>query len=242
VLDALLSRLREWDRRTAARVSHFVDISRTVQRRIEECYGRPSVVIYPPVDTEFYCPEPVRRQDYYLAVSAFAPYKRLDLAIEACGRLKRRLVVIGTGQDERRLQSRAGPTVEFLGWQPDAVLRDRLRRCRALIFPGEEDFGIVPLEAQACAAPVIAYGRGGATETVIPPGGRREPTGIWFEEQTVEGLCEALLRFESAAGDFAPAAARQQAQRFNARRFAEELFDYLDGVIHPASVPRRQAA
>jgi glycosyltransferase involved in cell wall biosynthesis len=170
----LLGALRDWDRRTATRVTHFVAISQTVQRRIAECYGRSSDVIYPPVDTEFYCPAPVPRDDSYLVVSAFAPYKRLDLAIAACNRLGRHLVIIGVGQDEARLRALAGPSVRFLGWQPDTVIRDYLRRCRALLFPGEEDFGIVPVEAQACGAPVIAFGRGGATESVTPLGGRAE--------------------------------------------------------------------
>src|SRR5207245_8024836 len=170
--------------------------SYTVQQRIMECYGRSSKVIYPPVDTEFYCPAAVRREEHYLAVSAFAPYKRLDLAILACNRLGRQLVIIGTGQDEARLHALAGPGVRFLGWQPNEVIRDHLRRCRALLFPGEEDFGIVPLEAQACGTPVIAFARGGATETVIPPGTRRDPTGIWFDEQKSECLVEALMCFE----------------------------------------------
>src|SRR4029077_838714 len=131
---------------------------------------------------------PVPREDFYLAVSAFAPYKRFDLAIEACNRLKQRLIVIGTGQDERRLRALAGPTVRFLGWQPDTVIRDHLRRCRALLFPGEEDFGIVPVEGQAGGPPVIAFGRGGATETVIPldRDSTSAPTGLWFAQQTVE--------------------------------------------------------
>jgi glycosyltransferase involved in cell wall biosynthesis len=213
-----------------------------VRQRIAECYGRDSVVIYPPVDTDFYTPVAVAREDYYLALSAFAPYKRFDLALDACRRLGRKLVVIGTGQDEARLRAMAGPTVHFLGWQSDEAIRDHLRRCRALLFPGEEDFGIVPLEAQACGAPVIAFGRGGATETVISPGGRREPTGVWFTEQTVESLMEAMSAFEARRGDFNPAAARRQALHFNAHRFRDELCAYLDGVLHPASAPVRRAA
>ncbi len=242
VLGRLLRELRRWDRRTAERVTHFIAISETVRRRIAECYGRESAVIYPPVDTEFYHPAPVRREDYYLAVSAFAPYKRLDLAIEACMRLGRRLVVIGTGQDESRLRAGAGGGVHFLGWQPDEVIRDHLRHCRALLFPGEEDFGIVPVEAQACGTPVIALGRGGATETVLPLGGTREPTGVWFEEQTVEGLAEALTRFERHADAFDPLVARRQAQHFATRRFAGELFSYLEAVHRPEPVPVRRAA
>jgi glycosyltransferase involved in cell wall biosynthesis len=242
LIDQILARLRNWDHRTAAHVTHFIAISRTVQQRIAECYGRSSDVIYPPVDTDFFCPAPVRRADFYLAVSAFAPYKRLDLAIAACNHLRRPLVIIGAGQDTNRLRALAGPTVCFLGWQPDAVVRDHLRRCRALLFPGEEDFGIVPVEAQACGTSVIAYGRGGATETVIPPGGRLEPTGWFFAEQTSDCLAAALQAFEAQAHEFAPGAARRQALRFNHGRFEQELLGYLQAVLHPVRVSSRRAA
>jgi glycosyltransferase involved in cell wall biosynthesis len=242
IVDALLEALRQWDRRSAATVTHFVAISHTVQQRIAECYGRSSEVIYPPVDTDFYCPASIRRDDYYLVVSAFAPYKRLDLAIAACQRLRRPLVIIGSGQDDRRLRSLAGPAVHFLGWQPDTVIRDHYRRCRALLFPGEEDFGIAPVEAQACGTPVIALGRGGATETVIPADGRREPTGLWFAESTADCVADALQTFETRAGDFAPSFARRQAQQFNRRRFEEELFAYLNAVLKPSGILARRAA
>jgi glycosyltransferase involved in cell wall biosynthesis len=240
LLDRVLDRLRDWDRQTAGRVSHFLAISRTVQARISDCYGRDSAVLYPPVDTDFYTPAPLPREDFYLVVSAFAPYKRIDLALAACARLGRPLVVIGSGQDAGRLRAGAGPDVRFLGWQPDEVIRDHLRRCRALLFPGEEDFGIVPVEAMACGAPVIALGKGGATETVVPPGaaGGAEPTGLWFPEQTADSLAEAILRFEAGAGDLDPSAGRRQALRFAASRYERGLFAHLDAVLAGSAAAR----
>jgi glycosyltransferase involved in cell wall biosynthesis len=239
--DRMLARLRAWDRRSADRVSHFVAISQTVQRRIAECYGRDSRVIYPPVDTDFYTPATLPREDFYLVVSAFAPYKRIDLAVEACSRLGRRLVVIGNGQDEARLRGLAKSGVQFLGWQPDEVIRDRLRRCRALVFPGEEDFGIVPVEAQACGTPVIAFGRGGATETVTPPPAA-EPTGILFEHQSAECLMAALEEYEKCVDRFTVQAARRNAQRFNGNRFAQQFFGVADEVMQRPPERERRAA
>ena len=242
VMEGILAALREWDRRTADRVSHFLANSRTVRDRIRECYGRDSTVIYPPVDTDFFTPAPVPREDYYLVMSAFAPYKRLDLAVEVCRRLGRWLVIIGQGPEERRLRALAGPQTHFLGWQPDAAIRDHYRRCRALLFPGEEDFGIVPVEAQACGAPVIALGRGGATETVLPPERSREPTGVWFAEQTLDCLADAIERFEGRAPDYSPAAIRRHAQRFHARRFADEVAGFVAGVLGAPPTGVRRAA
>lgn len=242
LLGRLLAYLRDWDRRTAEHVTHFIAISKTVQQRIAECYGRESVVIYPPVDTDFYCPAPVPREDFYLAVSAFAPYKRLDLAVEACVRLKRRLVVIGSGQDEARLKKLAQSGIEFLGWQPDEVIRAHMRRCRALLFPGEEDFGIVPVECMACGTPVVAFGKGGAAETVIPPAGDVEPTGWWFPEQSAECLAESLQAFERRASELSPSVARQQALRFSGQRYQQELFAFLDGVLSGSKTASPRAA
>jgi glycosyltransferase involved in cell wall biosynthesis len=243
LVDHLLARLRDWDRSTASRVTHFAAISRTVQGRIAECYDRDSRVIYPPVDTDFYTPGPVLRQDHYLVVSAFAPYKRIDLAIAACRKLGRKLVIIGKGQQEKQLRAMAGPEVQLLGWQSDEVVRDHMRRCRALLFPGEEDFGIVPVEAQACGTPVVAFGRGGATETIVQGSGRLEPTGLLFEEQTPDCLAGAMQQFEKETDHFSPLVARRNAQRFNRRRFGAEIFGFIEEILQQrTALPARRAA
>src|SRR5439155_17321993 len=148
-----------------------------------------------------------------------------------CVRLGRNLVVIGTGQDEKRLRGRGHDKVRFLGWRSDEEIRDHLRRCRALIFPGEEDFGIVPVEAMACATPVIALGRGGAAETVVPHHAGGAATGTWFDEQTPECLAEAVLAFESRSDDFDPPALRRQALRSSAAAYEERLFAVVDAVL-----------
>lgn len=235
LIDQLMTRIRDWDRRTASHVSHFIAISKTIQSRIRECYGRDSAVIYPPVDTDFYTPSSVPRDEFYLIVSAFAPYKRFDLAVEACSKLGKPLVVIGTGQDEKRLRSLAGPKVSFLGWQSDESIREHYRRAKALLFPAEEDFGIVPVEAQACGCPVIAYGRGGARETVNPA------TGVLFDEQTVEAVVEAIEQFERIADRFDPAAARRNALPYRTERFARELIGFVESVMAEAAPIRRAA-
>ncbi|HZZ80417.1 MAG TPA: glycosyltransferase [Gemmataceae bacterium] len=235
----VLSRMRDWDRRTSEGVTHFIANSEVVRRRIQECYGRDAVVIHPPADTNFYCPADVPREDFYLILSAFAPYKRLDLAIDACRKLGRKLIVIGSGQDEKKLTRFASDKIVFLGWQSDEVLRDHLRRCAALLFPGEEDFGIVPVEAQACGTPVIAYGKGGATETVVPwP--NLTATGMWFPKQTVDCLADTMLQFEDNRASFDPLRLRTHALRFRLERFEDELFGFVASVTGNAA--RRRAA
>jgi glycosyltransferase involved in cell wall biosynthesis len=239
--DVLLDRIRHWDRATCDRVTHYIAISRTISERIAACYNRPSTVIYPPVDTDFYSPAPVPREDFYLCVSALVPYKKTELAVQACRRLGRRLVVIGAGPERKRLQQAAGPGVELLGWRSDEEIRDYLRRCRALLFPGQEDFGIVPVEAQACGAPVVAFGQGGATETVLPADDRRVGSGVFFAEQTSEALATALEWLEAHPERLSSTLARQHAIKFHATRYEQELLNFLEQVVGGRSELRRAA-
>ncbi|MBN2293470.1 MAG: glycosyltransferase [Pirellulales bacterium] len=239
----VLDWMRDWDQSTADRVTHFIAISRTIARRIEECYGRSSHIIYPPVDTDFYTPVDTPREDFYLYAGALAPYKRVDLAVEAANRLGRRLIVIGSGTERQSLERMAGSTVTFKGWTTDEDIRDHMRRARALLFPANEDFGIVPLEAQACGTPVIALSQGGATETVIgidavetanTTGSRG--TGFFFNEQTPDSIVGAIRRFEAAPDSFDPLLARRQAERFNLKRFERELVGFVDEVARDSVV------
>lgn len=232
VAERVLLRLRQWDRRTSDRVTDFVAISQTVARRIAACYGRRSRVICPPVDTRFYTPAAVARDNYYVCVSALAPYKRVDLVIEACNRLGRRLVVIGTGPERRRLARLAGRNVTLLGWLSQEAIREHLRRARALLFAAYEDFGIVPLEAQACGTPVVVLGQGGTAETVLPAARGHPGTGIFFEEQTVESLAEAIGRLEAHPDWFDAALARRNAEQYATERFEEELVGYLQETVN----------
>jgi glycosyltransferase involved in cell wall biosynthesis len=218
--------LRRWDRRTAAGVHQFVAISRFVADRIRRAYGRDADVIYPPVDVSRFRVDDAPGE-FYLVVSALTPYKRVDLAVEACNRLGRRLVVVGTGSEDRRLRALAGPTVELLGWRDDAQTAELYARCRALLFPPLEDFGITPLEAMAAGRPVIAFGEGGARETVVPPGGGEPPTGLFFAHQTAEDLVDAIRRFEASAQQFEPKALRRRAETFDRPLFRERMHAYL---------------
>jgi glycosyltransferase involved in cell wall biosynthesis len=214
--------LQKWDRKSSARVDHFIANSEYVSKRIKRCYDRESTVIYPPVDINRF--NLTRNpKDFYLIVSAFAPYKRIDLAIETFNILGFPLKIIGSGQDEKRLRGMAKDNIEFLGGQSDEVIKEYYSECKAFIFPGEEDFGITPVEAQASGCPVIAYGRGGVLETVI-----EDKTGIFFYEQTIDSLIEAVRKFEKDSDIFDPQTLRRNAERFNKERFRLELKRFVE--------------
>ena len=211
--------LRIWDHASAARVDRFVAGSRFVAARIRKYYRREAAVIPPPVDTEAFGPAE-QRDDFYLMVGQLVGYKRTDLAIEAFQRLDRRLVIIGDGTE--RLRAMTGPNVTLMGYQPSEVLRDHYARCRALIFPGKEDFGIVPVEAMAAGKPVIAYGRGGIRDSVVE--GR---TGVFFDRQTTDALVEAILRFESVEPHFVTEEILRHARQFDRKVFKERMERFI---------------
>jgi glycosyltransferase involved in cell wall biosynthesis len=227
--------LRMWDYASASRVDHFGAISQTVASRVRKHYHRDASVIYPPVKVSSgYLSQ--RRDDFYLVVSRLVDYKRVDLAIRACNQLKRPLRIIGEGDQYKNLRSIAGPSVEFLGHVDDETVNENYARCRALLFPGEEDFGIVPVEAQSFGRPVIAYGRGGALETVtgLTSDGSCSPqncTGLFFAEQTPESLADAMRTFESLEARLDPRLIQSSVQRFDASRFHTEMQEFIDQCL-----------
>ncbi|HEV8725742.1 MAG TPA: glycosyltransferase [Candidatus Binatia bacterium] len=220
--------LQQWDVRSSERVNFFVANSNNVAAKIKRLYGREAAVIHPPVDVERFrlCE---RQEPYYLIVSALVPYKKIDIAIDAFNRLKLPLKIAGEGPLRKKLEKMAQPNIEFLGWLSDEALASLYAACQALIFPGEEDFGIVPLEAQASGRPVIAYGNGGALETVLPLDGNEltRPTGIVFHELTTESLMAAVCTFQENRHRFEATAIRQHACRFSRDRFKVQIRDYI---------------
>ena len=218
-LQMMVRGLRQWEIRAARRPDYFIANSHIVANRLKSAFGIDATVIEPPIDTSrFWISKNV--DDYYLTLARLNSYKRIDLAVEACTRTGRKLVGIGDGPDRERLQAMAGPTVTFLGRQPDREVNRYASRCRALIFPGEEDFGMAPLEINAAGRPVVAYGAGGATETVI-----ESVNGILFHEQTPDSLIDALERCEQTAWN--PATMRKIAQRYDIHLFQERFLNFL---------------
>ena len=229
----LLERLRKWDYSNSSRISQIIANSGFIAERIRLSYGRDSVVVYPPVDTEYFTPGG-EKADFYLAASRFVPYKRMNLIVQAFSRMpEKQLVVIGDGPQYEKARANAGPNVKFLGYQPRDVMRDYLRRARAFVFAAKEDFGILPVEAQACGTPVIAFGAGGALETVLGLGcaGVERPTGIFFGEQTVESLMIAVAEFEKNEAAFLPENCRQNALRFTAAEFRRQFAAQVSAVL-----------
>ncbi len=234
VAKAILHYIRLWDTRTGNGVDAFIAISRHIARRIRKVYGRDSTVIYPPVDVADF-PLRADKEDFYVTASRMVPYKKVDLIVEAFSAMPdKRLVVIGDGPDFAKVQAKAGPNVQLLGFAGAEVLRDHLQRARAFVFAAEEDFGIAPLEAQACGTPVIAFGKGGALETIIPlpeaesAASSPAPTGVFFYEQSVAAIIAAVERFEGAGAAITPQVCRENALRFAPERFRAEFTAFVE--------------
>jgi glycosyltransferase involved in cell wall biosynthesis len=225
ILPLVITYVRLWDEVSSRRVDAFLANSRVVARRIQKRYGRQATIINPPVNTKLYKPhEDGRHGDYFLVVSRMIPYKRLDIVIDAFTRLKLPLKVVGTGRQEAELKARAGPNIEFIGSVPDTRLKELYADCRAFIFPGEEDFGITPLEAQASGRPVIAYGAGGALETVV-----QGVTGEFFSAQTAESLAGTVSIFDERKYD--PQTIRRHAEGFDTEVFMSKVSAFIDSCL-----------
>lgn len=215
--------LRRWDVSVNYRVDYFIAISHFVRQRIRNFYKRDADVIYPPVDMSKFKPS-AEKEDFYLVMSALVPYKKIDMAVSAFNKSGKNLVVAGTGPEEKKLKAMAKPNVRFLGWLSDGEIRDLYSRARALVFPGTEDFGIVPLEAQACGTPVVAFGKGGALETVI-----EGKTGTFFYEENADSLLEAVERADKI--EFNISKLRANAERFNRDKFKKEIKEYVQSKL-----------
>lgn len=226
----LLHKLRLWDVRSANGVDHFIANSKFIARRVEKTYRRPADVIYPPIDTDRFTPQG-EKEDFYLTASRLVPYKRIDLIVESFRDLPdKKLIVIGDGPDFEKIKAKAGANVSLLGYQADAVLISHLQKAKAFIFAAEEDFGLLPLEAQACGTPVIAYGKGGTLETVCGMDDEC-PTGLFFPEQSAAAICEAVKIFEANQELFTVENCTQNAARFSPQQFRESFMRYVESKL-----------
>ena len=224
----ILHKIRLWDARTANGVDSFIAISHFIARRIKKVYRRESTVIYPPVDIHAFT-QVDNKESFYLAASRMVPYKRIDLIVEAFSKMPdRRLVVIGDGPEFDKVKAKAGKNIEILGYQEFGVLKDHMQRARAFVYAAEEDFGIIPLEAQACGTPVIAYGKGALLETIRDLASHEEPTGVFFKSQTVESIKETVEYFEKNMEGITPEACRKNAERFAPEVFRENFSRFVE--------------
>lgn len=223
----LLHKIRLWDYRTANGVNHFIANSHFIARRIKKVYGRNADVIYPPVDVRRFILNE-NKEDYYVTASRLVPYKRIDLIVDAFAAMpNKKLIVIGDGSEMSKIKSKATTNVEILGFQPNEIMRDYMKNAKAFVFAAEEDFGITPVEAQACGTPVIAFGKGGSLET-IRPYGVNKPTGVSFAEQTVPSLIDAINLFENIFDKITPENCRENALRFSVDIFKDTFSKYID--------------
>lgn len=217
-----LHKIRLWDASTANRVDHYLANSRYIARRIKKTYGKPSDVIYPPVDVDKFKLREAK-EEFYLTASRMVPYKKIDLIVEAFSQTDKKLLVIGDGPDMAKIKSKAGKNVELLGFADDETMADLMGRTKAFVFAAEEDFGITPVEAQACGTPVICFGRGGARETV-----RDGESGLYFMEQNAKELLAAVAKFEQNYDKFEPVKIRENSLKFSRARFEAEIKSYVE--------------
>lgn len=228
---SILHYIRLWDYRTANGVDQFLANSEFIARRIRKVYGRDSAVLYPPVDVDRFTVG-VEKDSFYLTASRMVPYKMIPLIVEAFSRMpEKTLIVIGDGPEFGRAKAAAGSNVQLLGFQSTDVMVEYMQKARAFVFAAEEDFGITPVEAQACGTPVIAYGKGGALETVVGAEGGSSRTGVFFGAQTVEQICEAVRTFECLPIPISADACRRNAERFSVEAFRSGLRELVDGAI-----------
>lgn len=226
----MLHYIRMWDYRTGSGVDNYIANSRFIGRRIKKVYGRDSEVIYPPVDTSAFTLKE-QKEDFYLTASRMVPYKKIPLIVEAFSKMPdKKLVVIGAGPEFDQVKAVAGPNVSVLGYQPFEVLKDHMQRAKAFVFAAEEDFGITPVEALACGTPVIAYGKGGVTESVRGLGADK-PTGVFFPEQTIDAIVEAIAVFEREGTSILPANCRERALLFSPEVFRRKLVEKVNLAV-----------
>lgn len=222
----ILHKIRMWDVRTANGVDHFIANSRFIARRIHKVYGRKADVIYPPVDINRFRLNTIK-DDYYITASRLVPYKRVDLIVEAFTHMPhKKLIVVGDGPEMKKIKSKASSNIEILGYQDNDKMNELMQKARAFVFCAEEDFGISPVEAMACGTPVIAFGKGGVLESVIPLG-EKKPTGMFFQEQTVSSICSAIEEFENNYDVFDPFFSRERSELFSEERFRKEILSYV---------------